>query len=261
MATVLRAALHARDIAISFSISTGNEALNGSEDFLDYLIHDEATHVLLMMVEQFRHPQRFLALARKAHAVGKPIVLLHPGRSAAARMSAKTHTGAMSGDYEVMRALVSHAGVAVVDTLEELLDLGELMVRWPSLPRGGAAVISDSGAFKAMVLDFCETSDLELPEPLGATRISLGTLAPGLILPTNPLDVTAQSLVDPDLYRKAMKPFLDDDTLQQPGARRGAEQSDPQRAEDEANHRCAAGLRTAEASYFRHDGRGQRSCA
>ena len=73
----------------------------------------------------------------------------------------------MIGDYEVMRTLVSHAGVAVVDTLEELLDLGELLIRWPSPPRGGAAVISDSGAFKAMVLDFCESSDLDLPEPSG----------------------------------------------------------------------------------------------
>ena len=33
MATVLRAALHPRDIAISFSISTGNEALNGMRGF------------------------------------------------------------------------------------------------------------------------------------------------------------------------------------------------------------------------------------
>jgi acyl-CoA synthetase (NDP forming) len=211
MATVFRAALHPRDIAISYSISTGNEALNGAEDFLDYLIDDDSTHVVLMMVEQFRHPQRFLAAARKAHAAGKPIVLLHPGRSAAARLSAKTHTGAMTGDYEVMRTLVSHAGVAVVDTLEELHDLGELMIRWPSPPRGGAAVISDSGAFKAMVLDFCESSDLDVPEPTGATKDSLGALAPDLILPTNPLDVTAQSLVDPDLYRKAMQPFLDDE--------------------------------------------------
>ncbi len=211
MATVLRAALHARDVAISFSISTGNEARNGIEDFLDYLIDDASTHILLMMVEQIRQPQRFLALARRAHDAGKPVILLHPGRSTAARMSAKTHTGAMSGDYEVMRALVSHAGVAVVESLEELIDLGELMVRWPSPPRGGAAVISDSGAFKAMVLDFCESCDLDLPEPSDATRVVLGALAPDLILPTNPLDVTAQSLVDPHLYRKAMKPFLDDD--------------------------------------------------
>ena len=85
------------------------------------------------------------------------------------------------------------------------------MIRWPSPPRGGTAVISDSGAFKAMVLDFCEGSDLDVPEPTGATRDSLAALAPDLILPTNPLDVTAQSLVDPDLYRRAMQPFLDDD--------------------------------------------------
>jgi acyl-CoA synthetase (NDP forming) len=210
MATVFRAALHPRDIAISHSISTGNEALNGTEDFLDFLIEDEATHVILMLVEQFRQPQRFLASARRAHAAGKPIVLLHPGRSAAAQASAKTHTGALSGDYEVMRALVAHAGVVLVDTLEELHDLGELMIRWPSPPRGGAAVISDSGAFKAMVLDFCEHSELDVPEPTGATRDALAALAPDLILPTNPLDVTAQSLVDPDLYRKGMKPFIED---------------------------------------------------
>jgi acyl-CoA synthetase (NDP forming) len=211
MATVLRAALHAREIAISFSISTGNEALNGVEDFLDHLIDDESTHVLLMMVEQFRHPQRFLALARRAHSAGKPIILLHPGRSAAARVSAETHTGAMCGDYEVMRTLVAHAGVAVVESLEELIDLGELMIRWRSLPRGGAAVISDSGAFKALVLDFCESSDLDLPEPSAATKSALGAIAPDLILPTNPLDVTAQALVDPDLYRKAILPLLDDE--------------------------------------------------
>jgi acetate---CoA ligase (ADP-forming) len=211
MATVLRVALHARDIAISFSISTGNEALNGVEDFLDHLIDDESTHVLLMMVEQFRHPQRFLALARRAHDAGKPIVLLHPGRSAAARVSAETHTGAMCGDYEVMRTLVAHAGVAVVESLEELIDLGELMIRWRSPPHGGAAVISDSGAFKAMVLDFCESCDLDLPEPSAATKSALGAIAPDLILPTNPLDVTAQSLVDPDLYRKAIVPLLDDE--------------------------------------------------
>ena len=166
---------------------------------------------MLLLVEQFRYPQRFLKAARRAHAVGKPIVLLHPGRSAAARASAQTHTGAMCGDYQVMRTLAAHAGVVVVDTLEELHDLGELMIRWPSPPRGGTAVISDSGAFKAMVLDFCEGSDLDVPEPTGATKSSLAALAPDLILPTNPLDVTAQSLVDPDLYRRAMQPFLDDD--------------------------------------------------
>ena len=62
------------------------------------------TGVIGLIVEQFRQPRRFLALARRARrSAGKTIVLLHPGRSAAARDSAATHTGAMAGDYQVMR--------------------------------------------------------------------------------------------------------------------------------------------------------------
>ncbi len=211
MATVMHAALRPRGIAVSHAISTGNEAVNGIEDFLGYLIDQDAAGVITMIVEQIRDPRRFLALAARARAAGKPIVMLHPGRSAAARVSAQTHTGAMTGDYAMMRALVTHAGIAMVDTLEELLDLSELMIRWPSLPRGGAAIISDSGVFKAMALDFCEAEGLDLPPPSPATAAVLGALAPGLVLPTNPLDTTAQPLVDPELYRKAMQPMLADD--------------------------------------------------
>ena len=210
MASVIRAALHARDIGISLTISTGNEALNGVEDFLDYLIDEPQTRLIALMVEQFRQPRRFLELARRARAAGKKIVLLYPGRSAAARQSAETHTGAMSGDHAVMQALVSHAGVAVVETLEELVDFGELLTRWPALPERGAAIISESGAFKALALDFAETVGLDLPPPSPAQTAVLGALAPGLILPTNPLDLTAQALVDPSLYAKTMKPMLDD---------------------------------------------------
>lgn len=210
MASVIRAALHARDIGISLTISTGNEALNGVEDFLDYLIDEPQTRLIALMVEQFRQPRRFLELARRARAAGKKIVLLYPGRSAAARRSAETHTGAMSGDHAVMQALVSHEGVAVVETLEELVDFGELLTRWPALPERGAAIISESGAFKALALDFAETVGLDLPPPSPAQTAVLGALAPGLILPTNPLDLTAQALVDPSLYAKTMKPMLDD---------------------------------------------------
>ncbi|MGE5148104.1 MAG: acetate--CoA ligase family protein [Candidatus Eiseniibacteriota bacterium] len=210
MASVLRAALHARGVGVSLSISTGNEALNGAEDFLDYLIDEPTTRLIALMIEQFRRPRRFLELARRARAAGKTIILLHPGRSAAARKSAETHTGAMTGDYAVMHALVSHEGVAVVETLEELVDFSELLTRWPVLPDRGAAIISESGAFKALALDFAETVGLDLPQPSPAQAAELGAIAPDLILPTNPLDLTAQALVDPGLYGKTMKPLLDD---------------------------------------------------
>ncbi|MFT8246230.1 acetate--CoA ligase family protein [Roseomonas sp. BN140053] len=209
MASVLRAALQAREIDVTFTISTGNEALNGIEDFLEPLLADDATAAVAMVVEQFRDPPRFLDLARRARAMGKPILLLHPGRSAAARLSAQTHTGAMSGDHAVMRTLVAQAGVLAVDTLEELIDLGELTLRCPARPQAGAAVMTDSGAFKALTLDFCEDVGLPLPSLPPDTEAALRAVVPDFFTLDNPLDLTAQALVDPDLYRRTLAPLLD----------------------------------------------------
>jgi acyl-CoA synthetase (NDP forming) len=196
---------------VSFSISTGNEAVNGVEDFLEYLVEDANTRVLALVVEQFREPRRFLASARRARELGKPLVLLHTGRSAAARVAAATHTGALAGDYNVMRALVASEGVALVETFEELIDVAELLMCCRSLPRGGAALISDSGALKALALDICEVEGLELPPLSAASEQALRAVLPDFIPPSNPLDLTAQALVEPDLYAKTMAPLLADE--------------------------------------------------
>lgn len=211
MASVLRAALHARDIGISFSVSTGNEAGTGVEDFLTPLLDDPNTGTIVLVVEQFRAPRRFLELARRARASGRRIILLHPGRSAAARVSAQTHTGALAGDWQVMRTLVAQAGVLVADTLDTLIDLAEMLTICPALPGPGAAVITESGAFKAQMLDYCEMIGLALPPLSAVTQAALDAVMPEFAPPSNPLDLTAQALVDTDLYRATLVPFLEDD--------------------------------------------------
>lgn len=211
MAAVVDVGLRHRELGVSFSVSTGNEAVSFVEDFVEYLIEEPHTKVLLMIVEKFRRPQKFLALAAHARTHGKFIVLLHPGRSSAARASAETHTGAMAGDYQVMHTKVTHAGVVVVETLEELLDVSEMLLRFPSLPSGGTAVLTESGAFKALSLDFCEQAGLPLPGLTEATSAALRNVLPDFIPPTNPLDITAQGLVDPDLYRRTLPLILADE--------------------------------------------------
>ena len=211
MAAVLGVSLRSYGLGISYSVSTGNEATSGVEDYVEYLIDDEHTAVIAMIVELFRKPFRFLDLVQRARGKGKSIVLLHPGRTRVARASATTHTGAMAGDFNVMHTKVSHAGVVMVDTLEELLDVCQLLIRCSSLPAGGTAVVTESGAFKAVTLDLCEDIELPLPALSDKTTTALRAVLPNFILPTNPLDLTAQGLVDPDLYRKTLPPLLDDE--------------------------------------------------
>lgn len=213
MAVVLGTILMAKNLGISISVSTGNEAASGVEDYVAHLIGDPNTQVIGMIVEQFRNPARFLALAERARAAGKAIVLLHPGKSAAARESAATHTGAMAGDWDVMRVKVERAGVVLVDSLEELGDVLDIALRARPVASGGSAVLAESGAFKALALDLSEAIGLALPVLGDETAARLRAAMPDFIPVSNPLDLTAQALVDPDLYRRTLEPLLDDPAI------------------------------------------------
>ena len=211
LAAVLAVNMRHHGIPLTYSVSTGNEAASGVEDYLEHLIRHRATRVLALVVEQFRQPKRFLELARRTRAAGKFIVLLHPGRSQAAQASAATHTGAMAGDYQLMHTLVTHAGVIHVESLEELVDVTQCLVRCRQLPGAGAAIFTESGAFKALALDLSERCGLELPALTATAERALRAVLPAFIPASNPLDLTAQGLVDPSLYRRTLPPILDDD--------------------------------------------------
>jgi len=211
MAAVLGVTLTSRDLGISYSISTGNEAASGVEDFVEYLLDDAKTQIIAMIVEQFRQPQRFLQLARRARIRGKIIVLLHPGRSVAARKSAATHTGAMAGDYLVMRTQVERHGVLVAENLEELGDILEVALLCPVSPSDGAVVLTESGAFKALTLDLCDQIGLQLPELTDENAPEVRAALPDFVPVSNPIDLTAQALVDPTLYRRTLAALSSDD--------------------------------------------------
>ena len=213
MAAVLAVMLLARKVDLSFSVSTGNEAGNGVEDFVDYLIADQTTRIIAMIVEQFRQPARFLAAVGRARAAGKTIILLHPGKSSAARESAATHTGAMAGDYKLMRAKVERAGVIVAETLEELGDISEIAARCTALPSGNTAVLGESGALKALTLDLAEEIGLPLAQLTDANAPALRAALPDFVPVSNPLDLTAQGLVDPDMYYRTLAALFDDDRV------------------------------------------------
>ena len=213
MAAVLCTTLQARELALSYSISTGNEAGSGVEDYVEWLVDQPDTRVIAMIVEQFRKPAAFLAAAKRARAAGKTIVLLHPGKSSAARDSAATHTGAMAGDYQLMRAKVQRAGVVMAETLEELGDIAEILVRCAPLARPELAVLGESGAFKALTLDLAEELGLPLAVLHDADSPALRAALPPFVPVSNPLDITAQGLSQPQIYTHCLTALFDDDRV------------------------------------------------
>ncbi len=121
-----------RGIPLSYVISTGNEIGLESTDFIEFLVDDRATSVLVIYTEQVRRPRRIprsdQALPRRRQAgrldVSRP-------RRPSPKQAAQSHTGALIGDYATMRTLVEDAGAIVVTTMDEMMDLAEILARFP----------------------------------------------------------------------------------------------------------------------------------
>ena len=213
MCSTLRLALLAKGLTLSVVVSTGNEAVLTTEHFLEFLIDDDATEVIVLFMEQVRDPAFFLRLAARARARKKPIVLMHPGRSARAQESARTHTGAMVGNHAVMAALVAHEAVVRVETLEELLDTAEILARFPKPPVKGSAIMTNSGAFKGYALDFAEDLGLDLPALSPANAQAIKKILPPFAAIENPVDTTAQTVRDPSILGTTAEQLLADPAM------------------------------------------------
>lgn len=207
----LRQAFHGRGLGVSFSISTGNEAVLGAEDFLAALVDAPDVDAFAVFVEMLRQPAKFLQVAARARELGKPLVLMHPGRSQRAREAAKSHTGALAGDFEVMRTLVEREGVVVVNTMDELFDVTAILAKYPEpVVEGKAAVASNSGALRGVSLDFCEDVGLPLAEFSPETMNKLSEILPDFMAPDNPLDLTAMGMQKPEIFGQSAQAILDD---------------------------------------------------
>ncbi|MDE1974503.1 MAG: acetate--CoA ligase family protein [Hyphomicrobiales bacterium] len=209
----LEASLTARGVPVSCWISTGNEAGLGLADFVQYLLDDPVTQVITLYVEDIRRPQEFIDIAAEAMRRGKPMVMLHPGRGAKAKEAAQSHTGALSGDHAVMRTLVEHAGVVMVDTLDELVDVSEILARFPKPSKGDLGVLTFSGAFCGIAHDFCEDIGVRLPPLSQATKDYLTPLLPSFLPPKNPLDLGTQTIWQPELLPTCVEALLRDPAI------------------------------------------------
>jgi len=197
-----------RSLPLTYVISTGNEAGLEGTDYLEFLADDPATRVIAIYCEEIRRPAEFLAACRRARAAGKPVVLMQAGRGAKARKAAQSHTGALIGDYATIKTQAENAGAIVVSTMDEMMDLTEILVRYPVPPAKGPGILTASGAYVGLTNDFAEEIGLDLPELEPATLKKVSEVLPSFGNYGNPLDVTAGFA--PDALAVTTKALLDD---------------------------------------------------
>ncbi len=198
----------------SFCISAGNAAVTGMEDYIDFLVDDEATKVVAVYLEGIRDAKRFTDSLRRAALRRKPVVVLKAGRSEKGGRVAASHTGSLAGSDRVFDALCAKFGVVRVDDLEELIYTAQLFATLKSLPAGtGVASMSLSGGETGICADVGSQCGVEYPDFAPETLTRLRELLPGYASPANPLDMTATLSYDVDKFAEALRVVMGDPSV------------------------------------------------
>jgi acetate---CoA ligase (ADP-forming) len=173
-------------------ISCGSEAVLDLCDHFAACLDDPATDSIVLFVEGFKRPGRFLALADRALADGKPILAVKVGRSSQARAAAIAHTGNLAGDEGATDAALRAAGVMRFDDLDDLIEGAALVSRSRRLGRGvgkgRTGVVTVSTGEGSLIADLAPSLRLDLPPIPPATRARIAEALPTLSHIENPID-------------------------------------------------------------------------
>ncbi|HET9755526.1 MAG TPA: acetate--CoA ligase family protein [Candidatus Limnocylindrales bacterium] len=179
-------------VGFSRIISCGSEVVLDVCDYLAYCLDDPETTSVILFLEGFRRPERFLALADRALELGKPIMAVKVGRSEHARAAAIAHSGSLAGEARVTDAALDAAGVIRCADLDELLETAELVEgtrrTGRGIGRGRAGVVTVSTGEASLIADLAPAAGLDLPPLPDATRDRILETLPTMGFIGNPID-------------------------------------------------------------------------
>ncbi len=203
MATVVQALAQQSGFGFRYAISSGNEAVLTTADFIHALAQDPDTRVIVAYLEGVKDGGKFLAALEAARTARKPVVILKAGATAASSRAATAHTGALVGEDRVWDAIFREQAVIRVRSQEELLDVAMLLSGsdLAKLPRGnGVAAITFGGGSGVLSADQCVQNGLATPplEPLSTERLK--RLVTPIASVANPIDLTPETYNQPKWF-------------------------------------------------------------
>jgi acetate---CoA ligase (ADP-forming) len=181
-------------IALSYVVSSGNESDLGAGEFLDYMVQDSSTDVILLFIEGIRDVDKFLAAAGRAAETGKPVIVTKVGRSGAGERAAASHTASMAGWSAAYDAVFAKYGFIVSNDLDEAVTIAAVLTTNP-MPKGDrVAVLTVSGGAGIWGADTVSMQGLQVPELSDTIQAEIRALLPSYGTARNPIDVTAQGV-------------------------------------------------------------------
>ncbi len=149
-------------VGFSKFISLGNKVDLNETDFIQYLMDDPETEVILGYIEDVIDGGRFMEVAGRCTSK-KPLVLIKSGGTQAGARAASSHTGALAGSEEAFRAAFRQIGVIRASGVNDLFEIAKVFSAG-RIPAGDRLlIITNAGGPGIIAADQAERLGLKLP--------------------------------------------------------------------------------------------------
>lgn len=191
-----------RGFALTHLVSCGNQLGVAAAELIGACLRDPAVRVVAAVLEGIPDIAAFRQVAADAAERDIPLVVLKIGRSPKGRTATVAHTGTLSGESALYRALFRQYGIIQVDDIDELASAAALLSARPRVRASGVAFLASSGGECGLISDLSYALGVPVPDlpPDVADRIA--KLLPDFARISNPLDFTAGGWGDAELYTR-----------------------------------------------------------
>ena len=190
------------NVGFSAFVSLGSMLDVSWGDLIHHLGDDPNTKSIVIYMETIGDARAFLSAAREV-ALTKPIIVIKPGRTAAAAKAAASHTGSLTGSDEVLQAAFQRVGVLRVEAISELFDMAEVLAKQPRPNGPRLTIVTNAGGPSVMATDMLISTGAQLAELTPETMEAFNAMLPPTWSHNNPVDIIGDA--KPELYAKSVE--------------------------------------------------------
>ncbi|KDE56514.1 acetate--CoA ligase family protein [Methanoculleus sp. MH98A] len=178
-----------QDIGFSVVVSVGNQADLNFIDYLRFVERDPKTKGIILYIEEIQDGKTFMKVVSEV-SKSKPVVAIKSGSSVKGQQAASSHTGSLSGSYDVYMEAFRESGVIPVHTLTGTFQVAEMLATPKGYPRGKrAVVITNAGGFAVLSSDYAERYGIDLITLPPKVLKELNESLPDFWNKNNPIDL------------------------------------------------------------------------
>ena len=140
----------------NYVIASGQEIHASVGHYIDYLLQQESTRVIAILLEAVRDVPAFTAALERAGERSIPVVITRLGRTAKSAQLARSHSGAIVGDQAAFAALCRRHGAILCRDADEMMVTAMLFAAGLRVTEGKLASMLDSGGMREQMIDLAD---------------------------------------------------------------------------------------------------------